>query len=166
MPSNLVSRHPALIPDDARLAEEDASSMKPRTGDDIPMKPNISIPLKPTSQRRRPALIPADAELTAEDARSIKLRIGDRISIAPFEGRNTDIYLAEQRAMEQEESLKEQVRTPIVRGSELNENGKRKASTSAEEYQKIIDSPRQEPSDALKSGNDTEMLDSEKDRDS
>ena len=117
-------------------------------------------------QRRRPALIPADAELTEEDARSIKLRIGDRIPIAPFEGRDNDMYLAKQRAMEQEESLKEQVRTPIVRGSELNENGKRKASTSAEEHQKIIDSPRQEPSDALKSGNDTEMLDSEKDRDS
>ena len=82
------------------------------------------MPSNPVSQQRRPAIIPADAELTAEDIHCVKLRIGDTFSVPPPTTTKPTAYVRERQD--------EQTSTAV-----MNENGKRKASTSAEDHQLI-----------------------------
>ena len=78
------------------------------------------MPSNAGSQLRRPALIPADAELSEQDVRSIKLRTGDAIPILPPEITKTTGSVGQ---------------APNETMQVLNGNGKRKASTSAEDHQ-------------------------------
>lgn len=82
------------------------------------------MPSNPVSQQRRPALIPSDAELTAEDIQCIKFRTGDTFSVPPPTITKSTVSVRERP--------NEQDPTPV-----MNENGKRKASTSAEDHQII-----------------------------
>ena len=75
-------------------------------------------------QDRRPALIPADAKLDEEDIQSVKLRTGNDIPFVPAE---LDNPVTSTNAQHSERASK----------TDLNGNGKEKASTSAEDYQLV-----------------------------
>jgi len=93
------------------------------------------------THQRRPALIPSDSCLSAEDEQSVRIRTGCALfpllqtltSVAQKESSSSTLSSGRQPRVEPPGNANK----PSIYRT-MNLNGKRKASTTAEEYQEII----------------------------